>query len=170
MCGDVASAFLRFVWGTHDLEGFASMGVTTFEHRSVPSPLAMAVLAAAALDLTAVASAQQPGPTPPPVTAPNRSTKLPQPCIRLSKYGYPRLGGVQPTYSTRAHTPLRQITDQSGLVRKGSSLSAVQNQWRDIPEEWEQGASGIGQTVTADIMGQYAIRKTVNIRFREHVA
>ena len=44
------------------------------------------------------------------------------------------------------------------------ALSAVQNQWRDIPEEWEQGASGLGKRY-ADIMGQYAIRKTVTFGF-----
>ncbi len=40
------------------------------------------------------------------------------------------------------------------------SLSAAQNQWNDKPAEWEQGASGYGKRF-ADIMGQYAIRRTV---------
>jgi hypothetical protein len=39
-------------------------------------------------------------------------------------------------------------------------LSAAQNQWNDTPQEWEQGASGYGRRY-ADIMGQYAVRKTV---------
>jgi len=37
--------------------------------------------------------------------------------------------------------------------------SAGANQWVDAPEEWEQGASGYGKRF-ADIMGQYAVRKT----------
>ena len=40
------------------------------------------------------------------------------------------------------------------------SLSAAQNQWNDKPKEWEQGASGYGKRF-ADIMGQYAIRRSV---------
>ncbi len=42
---------------------------------------------------------------------------------------------------------------------KGTA-SAAMNQWQDIPEPWEQGASGYGKRF-ADIMGQYAIKKTV---------
>ncbi len=41
-----------------------------------------------------------------------------------------------------------------------AALSAGQNQWKDIPQEWEQGVSGYGKRY-ADIMGQYSIRKTV---------
>jgi len=39
------------------------------------------------------------------------------------------------------------------------AFSAGQNQWKDKPVEWEQGASGYGRRY-ADIMGQYAIQKT----------
>jgi hypothetical protein len=39
------------------------------------------------------------------------------------------------------------------------AFSAGQNQWKDKPPEWEQGASGYGRRY-ADIMGQYAIQKT----------
>jgi hypothetical protein len=38
-------------------------------------------------------------------------------------------------------------------------LSAAQNQWKDKPAEWGQGASGYGRRY-GDIMGQYAIQKT----------
>jgi hypothetical protein len=44
------------------------------------------------------------------------------------------------------------------------ALSAGANQWADVPEEWEQGASGYGKRF-ADIMGQYAVRKTVMYGF-----
>ena len=40
------------------------------------------------------------------------------------------------------------------------AISAGQNQWSDTPEPWEQGASGYGKRF-GDIMGQYAIRRTV---------
>jgi len=39
------------------------------------------------------------------------------------------------------------------------AFSAGQNQWKDKPPEWEQGASGYGRRY-ADIMGQYAIQRT----------
>jgi hypothetical protein len=44
------------------------------------------------------------------------------------------------------------------------ATSAAQNQWTDTPKEWEQGASGYGKRY-GDIMGQYAIRKTVTFGF-----
>jgi len=44
------------------------------------------------------------------------------------------------------------------------AVSAGYNQWNDKPEEWEQGASGYGKRF-ADIMGQYAINKTVAFGF-----
>ena len=40
------------------------------------------------------------------------------------------------------------------------ALSAAQNQFTDTPKAWEQGASGYAKRY-GDIMGQYAIRKTV---------
>ena len=46
---------------------------------------------------------------------------------------------------------------------KGAA-SAGSNQWNDVPKEWEQGASGYGKRF-ADIMGQYAVRKTVMYGF-----
>jgi hypothetical protein len=46
---------------------------------------------------------------------------------------------------------------------KGAA-SAGLNQWSDTPKEWEQGASGYGKRF-GDIMGQYAIRKTMMFGF-----
>ncbi len=45
-----------------------------------------------------------------------------------------------------------------------AGASAGSNQWTDTPKEWEQGASGYGKRF-GDIMGQYAIRKTVTFGF-----
>jgi hypothetical protein len=45
-----------------------------------------------------------------------------------------------------------------------AAASAGVNQWTDTPKEWEQGASGYGKRF-GDIMGQYAIRKTVMFGF-----
>ena len=44
------------------------------------------------------------------------------------------------------------------------AISAGQNQWSDVPEPWEQGASGYGKRF-GDIMGQYAIRRTAMYGF-----
>ena len=46
---------------------------------------------------------------------------------------------------------------------KGAT-SAAQNQWTNTPKGWEQGASGYGKRF-GDIMGQYAIRRTVTFGF-----
>jgi hypothetical protein len=40
------------------------------------------------------------------------------------------------------------------------ALSAGIDQWKDKPEEWEQGASGYGKRF-ANILGQYSIQRTV---------
>jgi hypothetical protein len=45
-----------------------------------------------------------------------------------------------------------------GFVKAG--LSAGIDQWKDKPQEWEQGASGYGKRY-ANILGQYAIQRTV---------
>jgi hypothetical protein len=44
------------------------------------------------------------------------------------------------------------------------AVSAGQNQWKDDPREWEQGISGYGKRY-GDIMGQYAIRRTITYGF-----
>jgi hypothetical protein len=44
------------------------------------------------------------------------------------------------------------------------AMSAGLNQWQDLPEPWEQGASGYGKRF-GDIMGQYAIRRTAMYGF-----
>jgi len=45
-----------------------------------------------------------------------------------------------------------------GFVKAG--LSAGLDQWKDKPEEWEQGGSGYGKRF-ANILGQYSIQRTV---------
>ena len=45
-----------------------------------------------------------------------------------------------------------------GFVKAG--LSAGIDQWKDKPQEWEQGASGYGKRF-ANILGQYSIQRTV---------
>ena len=40
------------------------------------------------------------------------------------------------------------------------AFSAGIDQWKDKPEEWEQGASGYGKRF-ANILGQYSIQRTV---------
>ena len=72
---------------------------------------------------------------------------------------------------TKKTTDFRPLTQSERNRLYGKSLvnpiwymkgafSAGQNQWKDKPTTWEQGASGYGKRY-ADIMGQYAIRKTV---------
>jgi len=48
----------------------------------------------------------------------------------------------------------------SPLLFTKAAASAGLHQWKDAPEEWEQGASGYGKRY-ADVLGQYAIRDTV---------
>ncbi len=72
--------------------------------------------------------------------------------------------------STKKATDFQPLTQKERNQLYGKSLinpvwylkgafSAGQNQWRDKPPEWGQGASGYGRRY-ADIMGQYAIQKT----------
>jgi hypothetical protein len=72
--------------------------------------------------------------------------------------------------STKKATDFRPLTQKERSQLYGKSLvnpiwylkgafSAGQNQWKDTPPEWAQGASGYGRRY-ADIMGQYAIQKT----------
>ena len=79
-------------------------------------------------------------------------------------YAYLNMSGAKAT-------EFRPLTQQERNSLFGNSLinplwylkgavSAGQNQWNDTPREWEQGATGYGQRY-ADIMGQYAIRRTV---------
>jgi hypothetical protein len=45
-----------------------------------------------------------------------------------------------------------------GYIKAG--FSAGIDQWKDKPEEWEQGASGYGKRF-ANLLGQYSIQRTV---------
>ncbi len=71
---------------------------------------------------------------------------------------------------TKKATAFQPLTQKERNLLYGKSLvnpvwylkggvSAGQNQWKDKPDEWGQGASGYGKRY-ADIMGQYAIQKT----------
>ncbi len=53
---------------------------------------------------------------------------------------------------------LKTMINPLGFVKAGSSAGI--DQWKDKPEEWEQGASGYGKRY-ANILGQYSIQRTV---------
>jgi hypothetical protein len=53
---------------------------------------------------------------------------------------------------------LKTMVNPLGYVKAG--FSAGIDQWKDKPEEWEQGASGYGKRY-ANIIGQYSIQRTV---------
>lgn len=80
-------------------------------------------------------------------------------------FSYLNMAGTKKTTEFRALTQKERnrLYGQSLInpvwYLKGA-ISAGQNQWSDKPTEWEQGASGYGKRY-ADIMGQYAIQKTV---------
>lgn len=62
--------------------------------------------------------------------------------------------------SQRERTRLyaRTMINPLGFVKAG--LSSGIDQWKDKPEEWEQGGSGYGKRF-ANILGQYSIQRTV---------
>ncbi len=65
---------------------------------------------------------------------------------------------VFPTRRERFNRYLKSTVGPFSLAR--SAVSAGINQWRDNPEEWEQGASGYGKRY-ASSFGQNAIQQTV---------
>jgi hypothetical protein len=58
----------------------------------------------------------------------------------------------------RTHIYLKTMVNPLGYVKAG--FSAGIDQWKDKPQEWEQGASGYGKRF-ANIVGQYSIQRTV---------
>jgi hypothetical protein len=62
------------------------------------------------------------------------------------------------TQQERTHIYLKTMVNPLGYVKAG--FSAGIDQWKDKPEEWEQGASGYGKRF-ANIVGQYSIQRTV---------
>ena len=65
---------------------------------------------------------------------------------------------VFPTKRERFNRYLKSTVGPLSLLHSG--VSAGLNQWRDNPEEWEQGASGYGKRY-ASSFGRNAIRQTV---------
>jgi hypothetical protein len=62
--------------------------------------------------------------------------------------------------SQRERTKIYWKTMVNPLGYMKAGLSAGIDQWKDKPEEWEQGASGYGRRF-ANILGQYSIQRTV---------
>lgn len=62
------------------------------------------------------------------------------------------------TQPERTHIYLKTMANPLGYIKAG--FSAGIDQWKDKPEEWEQGASGYGKRF-ANIVGQYSIQRTV---------
>jgi hypothetical protein len=68
-------------------------------------------------------------------------------------------GAFKPmTQRERTQLYLKTMINPVGYIKAG--FSAGLDQWRDKPEEWEQGASGYGKRY-ANIVGQYSIQRTV---------
>ena len=62
------------------------------------------------------------------------------------------------TQHERTQIYLKTMVNPLGYLKAG--FSAGIDQWKDKPEEWEQGASGYGKRF-ANILGQYSIQRTV---------
>jgi hypothetical protein len=62
------------------------------------------------------------------------------------------------TQSERSKIFLKTMVNPLGFIKVG--VSAGIDQWKDKPEEWEQGASGYGKR-SANILAQYSIQRTV---------
>ena len=58
----------------------------------------------------------------------------------------------------RTHLYFKTMVNPLGYIKAG--FSAGIDQWKDKPEEWEQGVSGYGKRF-ANIVGQYSIQRTV---------
>ena len=61
------------------------------------------------------------------------------------------------TQKQRTQIYLKTMVNPLGYMKAG--FSAGIDQWKDKPEEWEQGASGYGKRF-ANILGQYSIQRT----------
>src|SRR5215470_18500673 len=62
------------------------------------------------------------------------------------------------TQKERTQIYLKTMVNPLGYGK--AAFSAGVDQWKDKPEEWEQGASGYGKRF-ANILGQYSIQRTV---------
>jgi hypothetical protein len=92
------------------------------------------------------------------------------PTSKAEEKGFDYLLAYLNMAGTKTATAFQPLTQKERNLLYGKSLinpvwyvkggvSAAQNQWKDKPYEWGQGASGYGKRY-ADIMGQYAIQKT----------
>jgi len=77
----------------------------------------------------------------------------------LNMAGAEKASDFQPlTQRQRTQIYVKTMVNPLGYLKGG--LSAGIDQWKDKPEEWEQGASGYGKRL-ANILGQYSIQRTV---------
>src|SRR5205807_2307453 len=77
----------------------------------------------------------------------------------LNMAGTVKASEFQPlTQSERTQIYLKTMANPLGYIKAG--FSAGIDQWKDKPQEWEQGASGYGKRF-ANIVGQYSIQRTV---------
>src|ERR1700758_1714874 len=77
----------------------------------------------------------------------------------LNMAGAEKASEFQPlTQRERTRIYLKTMANPLGYLKAG--FSAGLDQWKDKPEEWEQGASGYGKRF-ANILGQYTIQRTV---------
>jgi hypothetical protein len=77
----------------------------------------------------------------------------------LNMAGTKRATEFQPlTQKQRTQIYFKTMVNPLGYGK--AAFSAGVDQWKDKPEEWEQGASGYGKRF-ANIIGQYSIQRTV---------
>ena len=77
----------------------------------------------------------------------------------LNMAGTAKASEFQPlTQRERTQIYLKTMVNPLGYLKAG--FSAGIDQWKDKPQEWEQGASGYGKRF-ANIIGQYSIQRTV---------
>lgn len=75
----------------------------------------------------------------------------------LNMAGARKASDFQPlSQQERTHNYLKTLVNPLSYIKAG--LSAGLDQWKDKPEEWEQGASGYGKRF-ANILGQDSIRR-----------
>ena len=73
--------------------------------------------------------------------------------------GAEKASDFQPlTQQERTQIYVKTMVNPLGYFKAG--FSAGIDQWKDKPEEWEQGASGYGKRF-ANIIGQYTVQRTV---------
>lgn len=77
----------------------------------------------------------------------------------LNMAGAEKASDFQPlTQPERTQIYLKTMINPVGYLKAGFSSGI--DQWKDKPEEWEQGMSGYGKRF-ANILGQYTIQRTV---------